>query len=169
MKWSLVMMGVAGCGKSSLGLAVAQDHGLPLVEGDDFHDEASRDKMRRGIALTDADRGGWLQTLAQQVEARPDGVVLTCSALKRTYRDRLRAAAPGMRFVFLDIARERAHERVAARAGTHFFSLSLVDSQFATLEPPTGEPGVLRVDACAPLALLRQQVTGWLHLSALQA
>jgi gluconokinase len=168
MNPSLVLMGVAGCGKSSLGRAVAHDHGLPLVEGDDFHDEASRDKMRRGIALHDADRSGWLQTLARQVRARPDGVVLTCSALKRAYRDQLRAAAPGLRFVFLDIARETAHERVAARAGTHFFSLSLVDSQFATLESPIGEPGVLRVDACAPLAFLRQQVTDWLRLSTPQ-
>jgi gluconokinase len=169
MNWQLVMMGVAGCGKSSLGSAVAQDHGLALVEGDDFHDAASRDKMSRGIALTDADRSGWLQVLAQQVQARPDGLVLTCSALKRAYREQLRSAAPQARFVFLDIACEAARERVAARAGTHFFSHSLVDSQFATLEPPTGEPGVLRVDACAPLALLRQQVADWLHSSALPA
>jgi gluconokinase len=96
-------------------------------------------------------------------------VVLTCSALKRAYRERLRAAAPGLRFVFLDIPREEARARVAARAGTHFFSLSLVDSQFATLQSPAGEPGVLCVDARAPLAQLRRQVGDWLHSSFVNA
>lgn len=158
---SIVIMGVAGCGKSSLGAAVAQASGLTLVEGDDFHSAASRDKMSRGIALTDADRNGWLNLLSQQLHAHPQGLVLTCSALKKAYRERLRQAAPGLRFVFLDISREQAQARVVARA--HFFSSSLVDSQFATLEDPTGEPGVLRVDALAPLSQLQAEVTMWLH------
>jgi gluconokinase len=160
------MMGVAGCGKSSLGSAVAQDQHLPLVEGDDFHASASRDKMRRGVALTDEDRAEWLRTLAEQLHRAPQGLVLTCSALKHSYRERLRAAAPALRFVFLDIPPQAARERVAARAAMHFFSLSLVDSQFATLESPVGEPGVLRVDALAPLADLRRQVAEWLQSSA---
>ena len=87
---SVVVMGVAGCGKSSLGGALAQASGLPLVEGDDFHSPASRDKMNRGIALTDADRDGWLATLGDALRRHPHGAVLTCSALKRAYRDRLR-------------------------------------------------------------------------------
>ena len=169
MQIRLVMMGVAGCGKSSLGAVVARDHALPVIEGDDFHSEASRDKMRAGIPLTDADREGWLDLLAQQMAQCPQGVVLTCSALKRTYRERLRAAAPGLRFVFLDIPPDEARTRVAARAGTHFFSLSLVDSQFATLESPTGEAGVLRVDARAPLTELRRQVADWLLSSVVNA
>ncbi len=156
-------MGVAGCGKSSLGQALAQAEGLRLVEGDDFHGEASRAKMSQGIALTDADREGWLESLGQQLRLHPEGLVLTCSALKRAYRDRLRRAAPGLRFVFLDISREAAQARVAARAATHFFSLSLVDSQFATLESPVGEPGVLRVDALLPIPQLQQQVAAWLR------
>jgi gluconokinase len=90
-------------------------------------------------------------------------LVLTCSALKRAYRERLRQAAPGLRFVFLDIGREQAQARVAARAAQHFFSTTLVDSQFATLEAPTGEPGVLRVDALKPLAQLQAEVTAWLN------
>ena len=155
-------MGVAGCGKSSLGAAVAAAEGLPLIEGDDFHSSASRDKMSRGIALTDDDRGQWLEVLGAQLAAHPQGVVLTCSALKRAYRERLRAAAPGLRFVFLEIGREAAQARVAGR-GSHFFSASLVDSQFATLESPVGEPGVLSVDALAPLASLQPQVGAWLH------
>lgn len=85
-------MGVAGCGKSSLGLALAQALRLPLIEGDDHHSPASRAKMSEGIALTDADREGWLTTLGQLLQAHPQGAVLTCSALKKAYRDRLRAA-----------------------------------------------------------------------------
>ena len=158
----LVVMGVAGCGKSSLGSALAQAEGLPLIEGDDHHSPASREKMRQGIALTDTDRDGWLSTLGQLLQAQAHGAVLTCSALKKTYRDRLRNACPGLRFVFLEIDRASAGQRVAARAGTHFFSTALVDSQFATLESPVGEPGVLRLDATADLATLQQQASAWI-------
>ncbi len=158
----LVVMGVAGCGKSSLGAALAQAEGLPLIEGDDHHSPASREKMRQGIALTDADREGWLATLGQLLQAQPQGVVLTCSALKKAYRDRLRSACPGLRFAFLEIDRVHAGQRVAARAGTHFFSSALVDSQFATLESPVGEAGVLRLDALLDLPTLQQQASRWL-------
>ncbi|MCW5663529.1 MAG: gluconokinase [Piscinibacter sp.] len=156
-------MGVAGCGKSSLGAALARALGLPLVEGDDFHSPASRDKMSRGIALTDADRAGWLDTLGGQLRAHPAGLVLTCSALKRAYRDRLRSAEPGLRFAFLELDRAAALQRVAARAASHFFSASLVDSQFATLESPVGEPGVLRLDALQPLDVLCAATAAWLQ------
>ena len=155
-------MGVAGCGKSTLAAAVAQAIGMPLVEGDDFHSAASRDKMNRGIALTDADRDSWLTTLGEQLRAAPDGIALTCSALKRAYRERLRSASPGLRFVFLDISRDASLARVASRS-EHFFSASLVDNQFATLESPVGEPGVLRVDALAPLPTLQAEVEAWLQ------
>lgn len=155
-------MGVAGCGKSSLGAAVAEATGLALVEGDDFHSPASRAKMSQGIALTDADRDGWLGVLGEQLRAHPQGLVLTCSALKLVYRERLRQAAPGLRFVFLDISREESQARVSARAQQHFFSTTLVDSQFATLENPTGEAGVLRVDALKSLAALQAEVCQWL-------
>ena len=158
----VVVMGVAGCGKSSLGSALAQAEGLPLIEGDDHHSPTSREKMRQGIALTDADREGWLTTLGQLLQAQPQGAVLTCSALKKVYRDRLRNACPGLRFVFLEIDRASAGQRVAARAGTHFFSSALVDSQFATLESPVGEAGVLRLDALLDLPTLQQQASAWL-------
>nr|WP_225585381.1 gluconokinase [Acidovorax sp. ACV01] len=158
----LVVMGVAGCGKSSLGSALAQAEGLALIEGDDHHSPASREKMRQGVALTDADREGWLATLGQLLQAHPQGVVLTCSALKKAYRDRLRNACPGLRFVFLEIDRANAGQRVAARAGTHFFSTALVDSQFATLESPVGEPSVLRLDATVDLATLQRQASAWI-------
>lgn len=160
---SIVVMGVAGCGKSSLGAALAQAEGLPLIEGDDFHSADNRRKMAEGTPLTDTDRDGWLDTLAAELARRPAGAVLTCSALKRRYRDRLRRAAPGLHFVFLAITPAEAAQRVAARAGSHFFNLSLVDSQFEALEDPLGEPRVLLLDATLPTALQQIQVTLWLH------
>jgi gluconokinase len=161
MKADLVVMGVAGCGKSSLAAAFARAEGLPLIEGDAFHSAESVDKMSRGIALTDADRAGWLDRLGAELQAHPHGVVLTCSALRRAYRERLRASSPGLRFAFLEIDRAAALARVNARAGEHFFSASLVDSQFATLESPLGEPGVLRLDATQPIAELQTQLSAW--------
>lgn len=162
MNQSVVFMGVAGCGKSSLAAAVARAQGLRLVEGDDFHSPANREKMRRGIALTDEDRAGWLEGLGVQLAAAPEGLALTCSALKHRYREVLRAASPGLRFVFLDLSREEAQARVGART-SHFFSPDLVESQFAALEPPRDEPRVLRVDATAPLQALAAQVGDWLQ------
>lgn len=167
MNCSIVVMGVAGCGKSTLAVAIAEASGLPLVEGDDFHSAANRAKMSQGVALTDADRDGWLDALGEQIRVRPAGLVLTCSALKRNYRDRLRKVRPGLRFVFLEIDRDQALARVAARSASHFYPTSLVDSQFATLESPVGEAGVLRVDARLPLAQLLPQVSDWLHKEAI--
>jgi len=158
---ALVFMGVAGCGKSSVGQAVADALHLPLIEGDTFHPEANREKMRAGIALTDADRAGWLEELGRQLAAKPDGVLLACSALKRAYRDVLRRHRPDVRFVFLDLDRDAALARVSARPG-HFFSPTLIDSQFATLERPDGEPGVLTVSALAPLDRLVTEIRDWL-------
>lgn len=164
MNSSLVVMGVAGCGKTSLAAAVAHGQGRLLIEGDEFHSVASLAKMRQGVPLSDSDREGWLDTLAEKLRAAPAaGVVLSCSALRRAYRVRLRAAAPGVRFVFLDISHANAMARVATRGASHFFSASLVDSQFATLQSPVGEPGVLRLDATAALPRLQAAVATWLQ------
>lgn len=156
----IVVMGVSGCGKSTLGAALAEDLGLPLIEGDDHHPAANVEKMRNGVALTDADRAGWLDVLGQALAQARGGAVLTCSALRRAYRDRLRAAVPALHFVFMEITREESERRVAARegAGEHMFPASLVASQFATLESPVGEPGVVAVDATAPVEELVAQV-----------
>jgi len=153
-------MGVAGCGKSSLGAALADALQWPLIEGDDFHPESNRAKMRSGVALTDADRRSWLSTLAAELANLPHAI-LTCSALKRSYREQLRAAAPGLRFVFLDLSEAAALERVAQRPA-HLFPPTLVASQFATLERPEGEAGVLCVDATLAPADLLNQVLAWL-------
>ncbi|KQP38998.1 gluconokinase [Pseudorhodoferax sp. Leaf274] len=151
-------MGVSGCGKSSLGAALAQALGGQLIEGDDHHPPTNRLKMQQGIALTDDDRWPWLDVLGALLRDVAGGpAVLTCSALKRRYRDRLRALAPGLQFVFVDITEAEALARVAARQG-HFFPARLVADQFAALEPPLGEPGVVRVDATLPLQAQRDAV-----------
>ena len=153
----LVVMGVAGCGKSTIARLVAQAAGRVLVEGDDFHPPENIRKMSAGIALADEDRRGWLDGIARELHAHRAGVVVSCSALKRVYRDRLRDAAPGLRFVFLAITPEVARERVLARAAAHFFPPSAVAGQFAALEDPSGEPGVLCVDGSLPPAQLVAQ------------
>lgn len=155
-------MGVAGSGKSTLGAAVAAGLGRIWLEGDDFHGEANRRKMAAGQPLTDDDRAAWLAALCAQLHRLPPGTMAACSALKRAYRDQLRHASPGLRFVFLDITKPEARQRVQHRGG-HFFAASLMDSQFDTLEPPLGEAGVLRLDALAPLHDLRAQVMAWLQ------
>ena len=161
---SLVVMGVSGCGKSTLAQAVAQALGCTMLEGDAFHADTSQAKMSQGIPLTDADRIGWLATLGNQLAKHPEGVVLSCSALKQAYRDTLRSAVPQLRFVFLEISHATSLARVSARASDHFFPAALVDNQFATLESPTGEAGVLTLDATAPQDALVAKVLAWLPL-----
>jgi gluconokinase len=158
---SLVVMGVSGCGKSHVGAALAQRLGLPLIEGDEFHGESNRARMRAGIALTDADRAGWLDRLGAELAQRPAGAVLTCSALKAAYRQRLRSASPGLRFAWLDLDPASARARVDGRP-SHFFPPSLVAAQFEAFEPPLHEPGVVRLDALQPSDALVEYVVRWL-------
>lgn len=158
---ALVVMGVSGCGKSSAGEAIARQLGWTLVEGDSYHSPQSVAKMQAGIALTDADREGWLERLAQRL-AQADaehGLVLTCSALKRKYRDQLRSAQQ-LGFVFLDLDYATALERVQTRPG-HFFSPDLVANQFTTLEDPRQEPDVLTVSATMNLNDIALKAQQW--------
>lgn len=158
---SLVVMGVSGCGKSRVGAAIAERLALPLVEGDEFHSEANRALMREGIALTDAHRADWLDRLGAELARCPGGAVLTCSALKASYRDRLRAASPGLRFAWLDLDPASAETRVRERSA-HFFPAGLVATQFDALEPPLDEPGVLRLDALLAPEALAERVVRWI-------
>lgn len=162
MPRKLLVMGVSGCGKSSTAAALARALGASMIEGDDYHLPQSQEKMRRGIALDDEDRDPWLDRLGALVAESSGDVVFTCSALKRRYRDRLRAAEPALEIVYIDIAPEEAHARVAGRT-SHWFPASLVDNQFVTLEPPVGEPGVLRVDASWAIPIQCEAVIRWLH------
>jgi len=161
-------MGVAGCGKSTLGRAVAQRTGWPMIEGDDFHSPENKARMHAGIALSDADRESWLRALAREIQQRKHGAVLACSALKRTYRDLLRAASPWLAFVFLDITQDEALRRLRAR-GQHFFPPALLQSQFETLEAPVDESAVLRLDAALPPQQLSDQTVQWLKENSGQA
>jgi len=162
---SVVVMGVAGCGKSAVGRRIAVLCGVPLVEGDEFHPQRNLHKMQQGIALTDDDRADWLQTLGTEIARHPNGAVLTCSALKAAYRNTLRAAVPGLRFVHLAITPEESLRRVAARVG-HFYPPSLVASQFEALQDPAGEPGVRVLDGTATLDDLAAQAVAWLQADA---
>ena len=133
-----VVMGITGSGKSTVGATLAHTLGLDFVEGDDYHPLENVRRMASGIPLTDDDRASWLRALATRIREAKDagtGLVMTCSALKRSYRDVLRAAAPDLRFVFLKGSRALIAERLAGRRG-HFMPASLLDSQLATLEEP---------------------------------
>ncbi|NUB45602.1 gluconokinase [Fertoebacter nigrum] len=151
-------MGVAGCGKSSVGDALALRLGIPYHDGDDLHPAENVAKMRQGVPLTDDDRWPWLDRVAQALAAPP--VIIGCSALKRAYRERIRAGAGGpVRFVHLHGSRDLIAGRMAARQG-HYMPLSLLDSQFAALEPP-GPDEALRMDIDQPLdALVARIVEG---------
>ncbi len=139
-------MGVAGSGKSVIGEAFARALGVEFVEGDRYHPPENVARMASGIPLTDDDRRGWLAALAARLRAAREsgtGLVLTCSALKRSYRDLLRAesGAPDLMFVFLRGDRVLVAERLAARRG-HFMPASLLDSQFDTLQEPSPDEEV---------------------------
>ena len=130
----LTIMGVSGSGKTTVGAALAQRLRVPFADADDFHPQANVAKMSAGIPLDDADRLPWLRAIGAWQAEHADGGVISCSALKRSYRDVLRAAAPTQFFVHLAGTPETIAGRVAGRPG-HFMPVSLVESQFATLEP----------------------------------
>ena len=139
-----VVMGVAGSGKSVVGAALAHALGVEFVEGDEYHSVENVERMSRGVALTDDDRARWLRSLAARIrEAKNAGVglVISCSALKRSYRDILREAASDLCFVFLEGERALIAERLAARRGP-FMPVSLLNSQLATLEKPAPDEDV---------------------------
>ncbi|MBO9649373.1 MAG: gluconokinase [Variovorax sp.] len=161
MTVKVLVMGVSGCGKSTVAVRLASALGARLIEGDDFHLPSSQRKMRDGIPLNDNDRWPWLDQLGALLSADTGSAVLTCSALKRAYRDRLRAAVPSLRIVYIEIAPDDARARVAARTG-HLFPASLVANQFATLESPVGESNVLSVAAAQPVEAQLGAAIDWL-------
>ncbi|MEP6482439.1 MAG: gluconokinase [Rhodoglobus sp.] len=139
----LVVMGVSGSGKSTVGVLIAQRLGVPFVDADDLHPAANVAKMAAGIPLTDDDRWPWLASVGMALHAASaTGLVMACSALKREYRQAILAEAPGVRFVYLEGSPALLAERMGHREG-HFMPASLLASQLATLEPlAADEPGV---------------------------
>lgn len=164
MSTQFIVMGVSGSGKSTVGRMLAETWGVPFIEGDTLHSEVSVAKMAAGIPLDDADRLPWLDRIGEAVAAAAAsgrGAVVSCSALKLAYRDRLRVATgPHLRFAMLDLRREVLETRMGERKG-HYMPPSLLDSQLRTLERPKGEADVLVVDGEAPLADITDSICRW--------
>ena len=174
----IVVMGVSGCGKSTVAAALAEQLGLDMVDGDDLHLSASVAKMRSGIALQDDDRWPWLDCIGEYLSqphaqgrvggylaqglhsasgADSAGRVVACSALKRSYRDRIRSLAPGVQFVFLDGDAELIYQRMSQRQG-HYMQPGLLASQLQTLEKPLAdERDVFTLDLSQPVPELVRQ------------
>jgi len=162
----VIVMGVSGCGKTSVGALLAQRLGLPFIEGDRLHPAANIARMSAGVPLEDTDRWPWLDEIGRVLATKAmaaNGAIASCSALKQVYRERLRqAAGHDLRFVFLELSRSELEQRMRVRAG-HFMPATLLDSQLATLEPPATEPGVLTLDGGAGLEHIVTVAARWLQ------
>lgn len=157
----VVVMGVSGCGKTSLAQAWAARADWHFIEGDALHTAAARARMASGLPLNERHRQPWLRRLASAFQAANGPAVAAASMLRRVHRQQLRAALPGVRFVHLVLPQHVAMARCAARVG-HFFPAELVVSQYAALEPTAAEADVLELDAAQPpAALLQQWVAAW--------
>jgi gluconokinase len=157
----IVVMGVAASGKTTVAKGLSQMLKATYLEADDFHPAANIAKMTQGIPLTDEDRWPWLSAMRDAL-ASHDRVVVTCSALKKSYRDLLRGAG-SVRFIYLDIDRDVAMARIAARKG-HFMTSRMIDSQFATLEVPSSdERDVVRIDASLSVERILSNCVTRLH------
>jgi len=149
---AIVVMGVSGCGKSTVGTRLAERIGATFLDADDFHPPANVERMRAGIALTDADRAPWLDALAARLaaaRAARESVVLACSALKRSYRDALRRGAPALALVHLTGSPALLAERLATRSD-HYMPPSLLTSQLALLEAPADDEHAITLDVAHP-------------------
>ncbi|GAA4635003.1 gluconokinase [Actinoallomurus vinaceus] len=150
-------MGVSGSGKTTIGAMLAGRLGWKYAEADDFHPPANVEKMHNGIPLTDEDRWPWLRAIAAWMQEQTDPAVVTCSALKRKYRELLREGRPDLHLVYLDGSKELISGRLAARHG-HFFPKQLLDTQFADLEPPQADEDALTVSIDQPLEKIVQEI-----------
>jgi gluconokinase len=160
--------GVAGCGKTTVGVLLADMLHWPFTDADSFHSLASIAKMRSGVPLTDADRKPWLDAITAWMDERiaaGESAVAGCSALKQRYRDQLLVGRPEVRMAFLELGRELAHARLTGRHG-HFFTAALMDSQFAELEPPQESPQLIVVDAAEAPDQVAAEIVRRLGLTA---
>jgi gluconokinase len=166
---AIVLMGVSGCGKSTVGRLLATELNCPFTEGDEFHSDSSIAKMRAGQSLSDEDRWPWLDRIGKALQSAvfENGVAVTsCSALKKTYRERLAAAiAAPTSFVLLNVGREELQTRLQTRSD-HFMPATLLESQLALLERPTHAESALVVDANSHPEALCKIIRAWLDPSA---
>jgi len=162
---AIIIMGVSGSGKSTLAGLLGRRLGCPFFEGDSFHSKANVAKMRAGVPVTDADRWPWLDRLGEAIDAavRQEGVaVAACSALKRAYRDRLRAAiGPPTGFILLEARRDELVRRLDSRPD-HYMPASLIDSQLAILELPGADESAITLDSALPPEQEADRVLQWL-------
>jgi len=160
----LAVMGVSGVGKTTLARAIAERLGWPFKEGDELHPAANVAKMKAGHPLTDDDRKPWLTAVGAWIDAwlaAGQSGVITCSALKRAYRDQLDAGRPQLTFVFIRLSEAETARRIEGRKG-HFMPPSLLASQFADLQPPEADEPVAVVDGAAPIAAQVDAVVDYL-------
>jgi gluconokinase len=163
MNLHIIVMGVSGSGKSTVGEKLAEALNLPFLEGDSLHPKSNVDKMAYGIPLQDEDRWPWLDKIGERMAVAEQGLIVSCSSLKKSYRDCLRAAVGGqLAFVFLDGSFEVLHEHMGHRTG-HFMPVTMLESQLATLESPVGEPLVFRADVVDPIEKIVAESLEWLR------
>jgi gluconokinase len=167
-KTTIVVMGVAGCGKSTVAEDLAERLGWPVVEGDDLHTPASKAKMSAGTPLTDDDRIPWLTAIRDEIDRTPSNLVVTCSALRRSYRDLLRTAQGRVRFLHLTGSHAVLGSRIGARTG-HFMPAGMLISQLETLEPLQDDEDGVTVDIDRPPAEILDAALRRLGLPAHEA
>jgi gluconokinase len=161
----LIVMGVSGCGKSTVGGLLGARTGISFIEGDTLHPARNVALMAAGTPLTDEDRAGWLDDIASRFGAleADAGLIISCSALKRIYRDRLRAACPDLRFIHLHGDKSLLEQRLQYRTG-HYMPPSLLTSQLQTLEPPSSDEPAITLDIAMPTDQLVTHIEQQLHL-----
>ena len=156
----IVVMGVTGCGKTTVGAALAESLGIEFIDSDDLHSESNKKKMSSGTPLTDADREPWLQAVSRALQSH-ENVVVACSALKKSYRSTILAGAPATKFVHLSGSQELIFARLSERSH-HFMPIGLLDSQFHTLEPLDHSETGKVFEISQPVDQIVNEIIAWL-------
>jgi carbohydrate kinase (thermoresistant glucokinase family) len=156
----IVVMGVTGCGKTTVGIALAEALGIEFIDSDDLHPELNKKKMSSGIPLTDSDREPWLQEVSKTLQ-KHESVVVACSALKKRYRSTILLSAPTTKFVHLSGSKELIFARLSERSH-HFMPIGLLDSQFETLEPLSEAESGKVFDISKPVDEIVREVVLWI-------
>lgn len=156
----IVVMGVTGCGKTTVGAALAESLGIEFIDSDDLHSESNKKKMSSGTPLTDADREPWLQAVSRALQSH-ENVIVACSALKKSYRSTILAGAPATKFVHLSGSKELIFARLSERSH-HFMPIGLLDSQFHTLEPLDHSETGKVFEISQPVDQIVNEIIAWL-------